>query len=375
MITFGSGCSGIESASVAWEPIGMKPLWFSEIKKFPAEALQYHWPHVTNHGDFFNLRPYIRYGLIESPDVFVAGTPCQAFSLAGKRGGLADNRGQLTLEYVRILDEIDLRRGEGNESIGFWENVPGVLSSKDNAFGCFLGKLAGENEALQPSGKRWSDAGCVFGPKRTIAWRILDAQYFGLAQRRKRVFLISSARKSFDPCKVLFEFEGLRRDIKPSREAGQKASNCITAGIGNAQCDNLVVGSHWSNPTNPHPALTQGANAGGIGMSNQELISQGGAGLVMSSGQANAEISQDICPTLTCLHEAPILQSSEKVRRLTPVECERLQGFPDNHTQIPWRHKEAEECPDGHRYEACGNSKPVAVIRWSGERIIKELTK
>ena len=151
---------------------------------------------------------------------------CQAFSVAGARKSLDDDRGQLTLEYVRLANEIDatrLVRGE-QPVITVWENVPGVLSTKDNAFGCFLGALSGEDCELQPSGKKWTNAGCVFGPQRTVAWRVLDAQYFGVAQRRRRVFVVASARKGFNPTEVLFEFDGVRRDSAPSRSSGQKTT-------------------------------------------------------------------------------------------------------------------------------------------------------
>ena len=148
--------------------------------------------------------------------------------MAGARQALDDERGQLSLEYVKLANAIDSVRGEDNEAIIVWENVPGVLNTKDNAFGCFLGALAGEECPLEPSGGRWTNAGCVFGPQRAIAWRVLDAQYFGVAQRRRRVFVVASARKGFDPSQVLFEFDSVRRDIAPSRETGQDS----TAGVG-----------------------------------------------------------------------------------------------------------------------------------------------
>ncbi|WP_311044796.1 DNA cytosine methyltransferase, partial [Pseudomonas syringae group genomosp. 3] len=141
------------------------------------------------------------------------------------------------MKYVELADAVDHVRTSRNqpESIIVWENVPGVLSDKGNAFGCFLGALAGEDCELQPPGKRWQDAGCVYGPKRTIAWRILDAQYFGLAQRRRRVFLVASARTDFDPTAVLFEREGVRRDTAPRRGEGQDVTG--TAPFGPAlQC-------------------------------------------------------------------------------------------------------------------------------------------
>jgi site-specific DNA-cytosine methylase len=163
-------------------------------------------------------------GEVEAPDLFCGGTPCQAFSVAGLRNSLDDARGNLSLTFVGIANAIDHVRSVRRDApaIIFWENVPGVLNTKDNAFGCFLGALAGENDPLIPSGDKWSNAGCVYGPQRTVAWRVLDAQYFGVAQRRRRVFVIASARDDLDPAKVLFEFEGVRRDTAPSRKEGQR---------------------------------------------------------------------------------------------------------------------------------------------------------
>ena len=402
---YGSVCSGIEAATVAWAPLGWKAAWFAEIEKFPSAVLAARWPEVSNLGDMTKIAAAVRAGEVEAPDVLVGGTPCQAFSIAGLRNGLADARGQLTLSYVELADAIDDKRREAGEeeAIIVWENVPGVLSSKDNAFGCFLAGLAGEDSELLPTGGKWSNAGCVFGPSRIVAWRVLDAQFFGVAQRRRRVFVVASARTGFDPAEVLFEFDGVRRDTPPSRESQQEVT-CHAGERSN--------GSHWDNPANPHPTLNQSNNDGGIGASNQEIFSQRGAGLVaMAHGQAGAEINtEDLSPTITCNHEAPIIAYSvalrgreggataelgndasgalrassgggdkqhvlidEKVRRLTPLEYERLQGFLDNHTLISWRGKDAAECPDGPRYKAIGNSMAVPVMRWIGERIASAL--
>ena len=232
MITYGSVCSGIEAASVAWGPLGFAPFWFSEIEPFPSAVLAHHWPDVPNLGDMTALPASIRGGLVPAPDVLVGGTPCQAFSVAGLRKGLGDSQGELTLTYVDILNAIDEQRPDGSEAVCVWENVPGVLSFKDNAFGCFLAALCGEDEELQPTGKRWSNAGAVFGPQRAVAWRTLDAQYFGVAQRRRRVFVVASAREGFDPCAVLFESEGVRRDTPPSREAGEAVAVLTANGVG-----------------------------------------------------------------------------------------------------------------------------------------------
>jgi len=229
---FGSVCSGIEAASVAWRPLGWEAAWLSEIEPFPCAVLKHHYPDVPNYGDMTALPERILSGEIEAPDVFCGGTPCQAFSVAGLRNSLDDARGNLSLTFVGIANAIDHVRSVRSDPPGiiFWENVPGVLSTKDNAFGCFLAGLAGEDNPLEPPRGKWTNSGYVLGPKRAVAWRLLDAQYFGLAQRRKRVFVVASARADFDPAAVLFEFDGVRRDIAPSREAGQAIAPCVTNG-------------------------------------------------------------------------------------------------------------------------------------------------
>ncbi len=225
-IRFGSVCSGIEAASVAWHPLGWQTVWLAEIEPFPSAVLAHHYPDTPNLGDMTTIARRILTGEVEAPDVFAGGTPCQAFSVAGLRKSLDDARGNLSLKFVELADAIDhvrARRGDA-ECVVFWENVPGVLSTPDNAFGCFLAGLAGEDEPLQPPGKRWANAGCVYGPRRAVAWRTLDAQYFGVAQRRRRVFVVASARNGFDPAQVLFEWEGVRRDSAPRRGQGSGSS-------------------------------------------------------------------------------------------------------------------------------------------------------
>ena len=277
---FGSVCSGIEAASVAWHPIGWKAAWLAEIEPFPSAVLAHHYPDVPNLGDMTTISRRVLTGEVSAPDVFCGGTPCQAFSVAGLRESLADERGNLTLKFVEIADAIDhVRAGRGeDECIVFWENVPGVLSTKDNAFGCFLAGLAGEDGPLEPPGGKWANAGAVYGPKRAVAWRTLDAQYFGVAQRRRRVFVVASARKGFDPATVLFEWDGVRRDTAPSREARQVA------------------------PTIP----ARSTAGGGLGT---DFDCDGGT-ICVATGQAGAEIGADMAPTLNCNHEAPYVAHS-----------------------------------------------------------------
>ena len=232
-IKFGSVCSGIEAASVAWNPLGWEAAWLSEIEPFPSAVLAHHYPTVPNLGDMTKLPERILSGEVEAPDVFCGGTPCQAFSVAGLRNSLDDARGNLSLTFVGIANAIDHVRSvrRDDPAIIFWENVPGVLSTKDNAFGCFLAGLAGEDNPLEPPRGKWTNSGYVLGPKRAVAWRLLDAQYFGVAQRRKRVFVVASARADFDPAAVLFEFNGVRRDSAPSRETGQKPTASLVPSV------------------------------------------------------------------------------------------------------------------------------------------------
>ncbi len=232
-VKFLSICSGIEAASVAWEPLGWEAVAFSEIEPFPSAVLAHHYPSVPNLGDMTKFDTWPEEIFLEA-DLIVGGPPCQAFSVAGNRGGLADDRGNLTLVYVELINHADLiRKKHGKEPvIAFYENVPGIFSDKTNAYGCLLGALAGEDGALLAPGGKWTDAGCVSGPQRTMAWRLFDAQYFSLAQRRRRVFLVASARDGFDPSEVLFERARVRRDSAPSREARQEVAGAVAAGVG-----------------------------------------------------------------------------------------------------------------------------------------------
>jgi DNA (cytosine-5)-methyltransferase 1 len=222
-VTYLSLFSGIEVASVAWRPLGWQCVAVAEIEPFPAAVLAHHYPDVPNLGDVTAVDWAPWRGTV---DVLVGGSPCQAFSVAGLRQSLQDPRGNLTLEFVRAADAIQPR-------IIVWENVPGVLSTDDNAFGCFLAALVGSPAPIVFDAG-WPSAGVVDGPERRAAWRVLDAQYFGLAQRRKRVFVVASAGEGAHPAEILFEWDDLRRDTPPSREAGQVAptipSRCTAGG-------------------------------------------------------------------------------------------------------------------------------------------------
>jgi DNA (cytosine-5)-methyltransferase 1 len=392
---FGSVCSGIEAASVAWHPLGWKAAWLSEIEPFPSAVLAHHYPDVPNLGDMTDLPGRIQSGEIEAPDVFCGGTPCQAFSVAGLRKSLDDARGNLSLTFCEIANAIDtVRTGAGQQpAIIFWENVPGVLSTKDNAFGCFLAGLAGEDNPLEPTGGKWTNAGYVLGPKRAVAWRLLDAQYFGVAQRRRRVFVVASARDDFDPAAVLLEFDGLRRDSAPSREAREGVAGGIEIGPSGGRLTDLNPTLDTRAKDGPIRNQLAGAVMQPIAFHpTQDPISSAdgtthGLGCGSSGGQASVAVAigldqelngrVELAGTLQRKgeggFEGSVMTPAMAVRRLTPVECERLMGFPDNYSQIPWRKKPASECPDGPRYKALGNSWAIPCVAWIGKRIQEAL--
>ncbi|MGU9821084.1 DNA cytosine methyltransferase [Pseudomonas sp. LF090] len=400
-ITYGSVCSGIEAATQAWHPLGMRAAWFAEIEPFPSAVLAHHYLDVPNHGDMAKLAALVLAGKIPAPDVLVGGTPCQAFSVAGMREGLTDPRGALTIKYVELADAVDyVRAGQRKPaSVIVWENVPGVLSDKGNAFGCFLGALAGEDCELQPPGKKWQDAGCVYGPKRTIAWRVLDAQYFGLAQRRRRVFVVASARDGFDPTEVLFEREGMRRDTAPRRGEGQDVTGtapfgpALQCGCGSVFAESLGQYGCPNCEGDEGPAVDMfgGIPAfGGHSLSgsieraatltakDSRLDIESETFFVHGVDVRNGTLTGELTHTLQAGDHAPDpggtphVLSNASIRRSTPRECERLQGMADHYTLIPWRGKPASECPDGPRYKAIGNSKAVTVVRWIGRRLLQQ---
>jgi DNA (cytosine-5)-methyltransferase 1 len=318
------------------------------------------------------------------------------------------------LIFCAIADAIDSVREV--PTIVFWENVPGVLSTKDNAFGCFLAELAGESNELIPTGKKWTNAGVIYGLKRTVAWRVLDAQYFGLAQRRKRVFVVASARKDFDPTSVLFETDGVRLDKPPSRSSfdprspdGNSTIGTLLArdykGIGNQDLldgrglcfepsQNPLSGEHIQSVYEMHAQDARVQDVGNVLPTMSATYGSGGGNIPVTYGIPdannvgtpigtdlyNGNITGDIAATMgtpgsSINASGPTLMQHMMVRRLTPIECERLQGFPDDYTRIPWRKKPASVCPDGPRYKAIGNSWAVPVVTWIGERIAKELNR
>jgi DNA (cytosine-5)-methyltransferase 1 len=429
-VKFGSVCSGIEAASVAWEPLGYSPTWFAEIEKFPSKVLAHHWPQIPNLGDMTTLPDRIASGEIEAPEVLVGGTPCQAFSVAGLRKGLADARGNLTLTYVEIFNAIDDARAARGESPPFcvWENVPGVLSDKTNGFGCLLAGLVKAERPLDPpGGKRWPSAGVVSGGGRIAVWRVLDAQHFGVPQRRRRVFVVCGAGDASFPS-ILFESQGLRWNPKTGREKGKGATSftpssfgkyiegcgtlrsqggdlgggsesliCMAHGQGGAEireeqsptltCNEAPIAFNWQEnhcfkageTTNPlrvsqteavavRTAQT-GANGIGVAVELSHTMDQAnGQAVAFAQNQLGEVRISDISGTLNTNSNASgrntaMAQLGTTIRRLTPTECERLQGFPDGHTNIPG-------ASDGPRYKALGNSMAVPCMRFIGQRLL-----
>jgi len=364
---YGSVCSGIEAATVAWHELGWQPVFFSEIEKFPSELLAQKYPNVPNHGD---MTTFEEWGYEPGDiDVLVGGTPCQSFSVAGLRDGLADDRGNLALVFMRMVKQLQ-------PHWVIWENVPGVLSSNGGRdFGSIVGALA-------ELGYGW-------------CYRVLDAQYFGVAQRRRRVFLVGCASGDWrDSAKILFESESSSGHFEASREEKQETpreiAKCLTARGGGGQ--NLDYETATLIP------MTKTANCLQT-TCNDYSRADGFNTVAYECHPADSRVKEmgEKCQTVTsrwgtgggnvpsCLHgtQDPIVseqahplqrnQGQENavftcagVRRLTPIECERLQGFPDGYTDIK------ENTPDSPRYKALGNSMAVPVMRWIGQRIESE---
>ena len=372
-LRYATFCSGVEGVSVAWEVLGgFEPVFFSEVDPFACAVLAHRWPWISSLGDLTKIDGAMWRGAV---DVVWGSTPCQAFSFAGKRAGTADPRGALTAAFAKRCDEID-------PTYVFWENVKGVLSDPTNGFGCLLGALAGEDGPLQPPGGKWAHAGYVLGPKRTIAWRLFDAQHGGVPQRRERVFLVGSARDGADPRDLLFEREGLRRDSAPRSGA---AAACAAGG---RVAVDLVAFTSKDRGQDVGLDIAPTLRAMGHGASH---ANSGGQVAVAYSaltvalrgrdGGGQIEVGDDVANALRTpggggsYALALIIQWADqilaRVRRLTPLECERLQGLPDRHTLIPYRGKPAQLCPDGPRYKAIGNGLAIPDVRWLGARLLR----
>lgn len=409
---FLSLCSGIEAASVAWLPLGWQAVAYSEIEPFACAVLAHHYPDVPNLGDMTKVldwRPYA--GTV---NIVVAGTPCQDFSVAGKRAGLAGERSGLALVFVQVLSVV-------RPEWFVWENVPGVFSTNGGRdFGTFLRAL--------------DDIGY------SCAWRVLDAQYFGVPQRRRRVFLVGHLGDWRPAAAVLFEPHCLRGDTAPRRKTRADITQALTGRLGGGGPDDNKAQGGFYVPDIVSQAIScdkaaalmcEGADASPCADGGPTVIAFHGSqdpdvsgavshALARNQGRecciAFAERGRAAGRTLEyqeeqayyltnlagggCAYSRRIMTPQMQVRRLTPRECERLQGFPDDYTAIPYRRpfgnlpkfilersyqrylrrmarqgkqplqlNDLIQCADGPRYRALGNSMAVPVMRWIGERI------
>jgi len=325
-----SVCSGIEAASVAWESLSWTPVAFAEIEKFPSKVLAHHYPGVANLGDMTRFREWdIERNAV---DILVGGTPCQSFSVAGLRKGLDDPRGNLALTFIAMVEHF-------KPEWVIWENVPGVLSSSGGRdFGSFLGALG--------------QLGYGF------AYRVLDAQYFGVPQRRRRVFVIAhSSGDSRRAAEVLFEPESVQWH---SAKTQSKEEGRFWNGSTITQTLDAVLHKGQMMPEkNRFPVVTTGElsclhmNATKTEIAQYVTLITPSAIVLDRIKKMNMSTAKTLTETLL-----PV-----GLRKLTPTECERLQGFPDKYTDI------MPETPDGPRYKALGNSMAVPVMRWIGSRI------
>jgi len=383
---YASCFSGIEAATVAWHPLGWEPVFFSEIEKFPKQVLAHHYPHVPDLGDITKIQNPLQYGTV---DLVVGGSPCQSFSVAGLRKGLADPRGNLALEYLRLVDQIQPRWV-------VWENVPGVLSSSGGRdFGAFLGALA--------------ELGYGF------AYRVLDAQFFGVPQRRRRVFVVAHSGGDYQrAAAVLFESESVRGNFTPRGKTRKDVAPTLSArtkgggGLGtDFDCDGGLIVDNNRTFTDTASTLcaTYGTKWNGNSPADDGSLFVKEPSVpcfwdgtqtfqtldaVLAKGQTMPEKNRfpavidevrcfaqntrdevremDVVGALAAqpgMKQTSYLRIGYKVRRITPREAERLQGFPDDYTKIN------DKTADGPRYKALGNSMAVPVMRWIGERIQK----
>lgn len=483
--------SGIEAATVAWHPLGWECVAVAEIEPLPCAVLTHHYPNVPNLGDVTEITEADIAALGEI-DVVVFGSPCQDLSVAGHRKGLIDANGNVTRSGL-FFTAVNIARWS-KARYWLWENVPGAFSSNAGRdFAAVVEFMAGLDEVPVPI-KGWGYEGCALGSNGLLEWSVLDAQWFGVAQRRRRVFALLDTGDWRSRPPILLEPEGLRGDSAPSREAGKgsarragasvtgdgkkrreltkttprapEVARCITTREGASydyETTTMVVHGTQDPCTSSTTAFAlgrnnggenvvgvfyagQGAKAGSIAYSNDvsptlkagnsgtnraptihapcpqggtavavniyggnkrpdrpgggfyvrmdedtsktldaasglnPTCSQGGTAVIQTNAEkshsvrlANTSsngwgVQEEVTHTLDCT-AGPAVQTAMQVRRLTPVECERLQGFPDGYTAVPWRNKPPSECPDGPRYKALGNSMAVPVMRWIGAQI------
>ena len=461
-------CSGIEATSVAWQPLGWQPVAFAETDHFCRAFLEYRWPEVPNLGDLGKIRPRMLRGL--GPiDVVVGGTPCQDLSIAGQRRGLAGSRSRLFFDYVRIFNAA--RRICGAR-FAIWENVPGALSNRRGAdFARVVSTFTRCD--FEPPSDGWGNEGMACGPGGLVEWCVLDAQWFGVAQRRERLFVILDSGNWKDRSPVLLEPEGLRGDSAPRRAPGSRVTGTLRrssldgssacggdgrdaqlvtpSDVGaNVACDRDVAGPLLSN-TGGHGWRTGAEEAAGNHLIVDEVadplvVKEGGTYTHERTGNFRLRnVVAEVAGALTAGHDhgahagrqanivacfdetqlthpenrstcapdtaalaasarppaialalrdrdgaaleqsevAPALRAADggasrafvaeaEVRRLTPIECERLMGLPDDWTAIPYkprRRRRARQTSDTVRYAALGNSIPTTLLAWIGRKL------
>jgi DNA (cytosine-5)-methyltransferase 1 len=398
-------CSGIEAATVAWAPLGWKPAAFAEIDLFCAALLEHYWPDVRNLGDVAAVSDddVARLGPL---DLIVGGTPCQDLSVAGLRQGLAGRRSALFFDYMRVFDAA--RRLCGAR-FALWENVPGALTSRRGRdFALVVSAMAGSD--VDAPGDGWGNEGLALGPRGLVEWSVLDAQWFGVAQRRERVFALLDAGDWESRAPILLEPESVRGDSAPSRETGTRAAGTLTARAldGSSPCGGdgrdglLVAGPILSNShgagfrTGAEEAagnhLIVEAVADPITATNARNYTHEGNNFRLRNVVACFDETQVTHPEnrATCSGETAALAATARpptvailadaaaeVRRLTPREAERLMGFPDDFTRISYRHprrRRAGPAADTLRYAALGNSIAVPVLAWIGRKLERVLS-
>lgn len=400
--------SGIEAATQAWQPLGWECVAVSEIEPFPCAVLEHHYPHVPNLGDVTKITEQQIKDLGQI-DLIVFGSPCQNLSVAGNRKGFEGEQSSL---FYAAMEIIKYAKRHCNTRFALWENVPGAFSSNKGAdFTEVVKHMAGLDELNTPT-NGWGKEGAAVGSNGLLEWSVLDAQWFGLAQRRKRVFAIVDFGDWTSRPPILLERESLRGDSAPSRETGQGFTADATSG---ATSESLYIFVEPSRAraldvlTDKDPIPTLQANMG-TGGNNMPLLCIKEAIAIQSTvigrnpenGPQGSGHDKEVCFTLTSADRhavaygfAPramalsftqetantlnatdyktaqcVIQPSRSIaRRLTPIECEKLQGFPPNFTKIPYRNKSADDCPNGVRYKALGNSMAVNVMAWIGQKI------
>ena len=366
-------CSGIEAATVAWEPLGWEAVGFAEIEPFRSAVLNYHYPKVKNYEDFTKIEKSDLQGT--SPDLIVGGTPCATFSIAGLRKGLGEDRGNLALEFIRLIDRL-------KPTWVVWENVPGVLSSNGGKdLGTFLGALAE----------------CRYG----FSYRILNTEYVrtqrfprAIPQRRRRLFVVGHLGDWKSPAKVLFDSSSMREDVTPcrrKRKSDARESEADSGGSDTEYWRKLDRQGTYVDESREQQVSSTLTARGRFSIPESAIVVKDPVVMRDSQTGSNGKPWNDenVSWSLTAHDRYTVIETSPRqpivlaedssvsdtrnniIRRLTPKETERLQGFPDNYTQIPWNGKPKEECPVSKRYEACGRSMSINVMEWLGTRIQK----